>query len=157
MELRSFAIVALFAGVVLVSLPAAAGTAEQTSVMAAVHQFFNGLNRGDVKTAVAACASPAAVVDDFPPHTWQGPSACMDWATAFGASLKQAGDTNPHVALGTPWRVDVTADRAYVVIPATFTYKEHGKAMTESGSSFTAALHRTAAGWRITGWAWSKH
>ena len=51
--------------------------------------------------------------------------------------------------------VDVAGDRAYVVIPVNYAYKQNGKAMKETGARFTLALHKSADGWRITGWAWS--
>lgn len=147
----------LVASMVFCSMAGADTTHERGRVMVIVHQFFNGLNKGDVKTAVAACASPASIIDDFPPHMWQGTSACLGWAKAFGASLKAGEITSPHVALGAPWHVDVSGDVAYVTMPATFTYKDHGKPRTEAGSTFTSVLKKTAAGWRITAWTWTKH
>ncbi|MDQ6768152.1 MAG: hypothetical protein M3Z41_10125, partial [Candidatus Eremiobacteraeota bacterium] len=65
--------------------------------------------------------------------------------------------TDEIVTLGTPWHVDVTGDRAYVVVPVTYAYKQNGKPGMESASVFTVALQKIAAGWRITGWAWAKH
>jgi len=130
---------------------------EQTDVMATVNQFINGLNTGNLNAATAACASPASIVDDFPPHAWQGPTACGDWAKAFTASAKAAHFTDNRVTLGKPWHVDVTGDRGYVVVPATYTHKENGKTVVESGSIFTVALQKLTAGWRITGWAWAEH
>jgi hypothetical protein len=53
--------------------------------------------------------------------------------------------------------LDVTADRAYVVVPADYTYKQKGKAMKQTGSILTVALQKGSAGWRITGWAWSRN
>lgn len=135
--------------------PAPASSA--SDVMATVHQFVDGFNRGDTKTGLAACASPASVIDEFPPHEWQGPAACANWANAYAADAKKNGVTDGIVTLGTPWHVDVTGDRAYVVVPATYTYKQSGKPVAEHGSIFTVALRKTAAGWRITGWAWARH
>lgn len=37
----------------------------------------------------------------------------------------------------------------------TYTYKQRGKLIEET-ASFAVALRRTQAGWRITGWAYSK-
>ena len=51
-----------------------------TLVMVPINQFVNLFNKGDMKGAVATCASPAAVFDEFPPHAWQGRTACADWA-----------------------------------------------------------------------------
>jgi len=155
--MRYFSILAFSAGLIVVlgSMPVAAS--DQNAVMATVHQFIDGINRGDMKMAAAACASPASIVDDFPPHEWQGPTACADWATGFVADNKKSGVTDVAVTLGKPWHEDVSGDRAYVVVPADLTYKENAKPVTESGNVFTVALKKVAAGWRITGWAWAKH
>jgi ketosteroid isomerase-like protein len=133
-----------------------AAASDQTDVMATVRQFIDGFNKGDAKTAIAACASPASIVDDFPPHAWQGPTACADWAADFDATAKKEGITEPVVTLQKPRHVDVTGDRAYVVVPASYDYKLKGKKVKEGGATFTAALQKLPAGWRITGWAWSQ-
>src|SRR5262252_1605553 len=41
---------------------------EKTDAMAPVQQFVDGFNKGDFKSAIAACADMASVIDDFPPH-----------------------------------------------------------------------------------------
>jgi ketosteroid isomerase-like protein len=147
----------LAAGLIISFATGSAAASEQTAVMATVHQFIDGLNKGDAKTALAACASPAVIIDDFPPHVWNGPTACADWATAFNADSKKNLNTDAVVTLGKPWHVNVTGARAYVVVPANFAYKHHGKPVIESGSIYTVALKKVAAGWRITGWAWAQH
>ena len=144
----------------MVAVIFAAGSArasDKTDVMAAVHQFIDGFNKGDVKAVVAACADPASIVDEFPPYVWQGAKACADWATDFDANSKKEKITDPLVTLGKARHVDVTGDRAYVVLTANYTYKQNGKEMAEPGSSITIALQKVAAVWRMTGWAWSKH
>ena len=141
--------------IALLTAPALAS--DKTDVMAVVHQFNDSLNKGDVKSALATCASPVSIIDEFPPHEWQGATACADWANAFETSNKQNGITDAIATIGKPWHVDITGDRAYVVVPAKFTYKQHGKRVTESGSILTVALQKGADGWRMTGWAWAKH
>ncbi len=148
-HLLSFALLAVMA------VPAVAS--EQTAVMAPIQQFVDGFNKGDMSNVVAACDANSSVIDDFPPHVWAAPSGCADWGRAYARMAKSQGITNGIVTLGTPRHVDVTGDRAYVVVPTTFTYKLHGKATTEAGSSLTIALRKVGAGWRITGWAWTKH
>jgi hypothetical protein len=134
------------------SIPAAASQA-----LATVHQFVDGFNKGDTKSALATCAPSASIIDDVPPHEWQGPTACADWARDLVAENKIAGITDGIVTLGTPWRIDVNGSRAYVVMSASYRYKVHGKPVTESGSIFTVALQRLGGAWRITGWAWAAH
>ncbi|KUH98781.1 hypothetical protein AU189_06900 [Mycolicibacterium acapulense] len=47
-------------------------------------------------------------------------------------------------------------DQAYLVLPATMTFSVGGTQVTQDGASFTGALGRSASGWRITAWAWTK-
>ena len=135
-----------------------AGTAaasDKTDAMATVQQFIDGFNKGDVKSALAACASPVSVVDEFPPYAWQGANACADWATDFEANATKNGITDSVVTLQKPKHVDVAGDRAYVVVPANYDYKVKGKKTSQKGSIMAAAFQKTAAGWRITGWSWA--
>jgi len=139
---------------VLVAGPA--GANEKTDVMVPVHQFAHGFNKGDIKSALAACAEQTSIIDEFPPHEWHGAGACSTWANDYDADAKKNGITDGIVTLGNPRHVDITGDRAYVVVPANFTYKQKGKPAKETGSMLTISLQKAAAGWRMTGWAWTK-
>ena len=130
---------------------------DKTAVMAPVHQFVDAFNKGDVKTATAACAEQASIIDEFPPYAWQGAGGCAKWINDYDADAKKNGITDSFVKLGAPKHVDVTAEHAYVVVPADYTYKQKGKVVKETGSLLTVALQKSAGGWRITGWAWSKN
>jgi len=68
---------------------------------------------------------------------------------------KKDAITDPVVTLQKPRHVQVTGDRAYVVVPANYDYKQKGKKMSQKGSTFTVALQKGPAGWRITAWTWS--
>jgi SnoaL-like domain len=143
-----------------VAVLAAGATAafdEKTDVMAPVHQFVDGFNKGDTKTGIAACADQTSIIDEFPPHEWHGVGACLNWANDYGADAKKNGITDGIVALSNPRHIDITGDRAYVVVPANYTFKKKGKLVKEIGSRFTFALQKGEAGWRITGWAWTKN
>jgi hypothetical protein len=157
MDFKRAAIVTLGACLILVSAAGSAAATEQAAVMRSVHQFVDGFNTGDTKSALAACASPVSIIDEFPPHEWHGPTACADWSNAYDANAKKNGITDGFVTLGSPWHVDVTADRAYVVVPVKYAYKQYGKPVIEPSSVFTVALKKVAAGWRITGWTWARH
>jgi len=136
----------------------AAGTAvasDKDDAMGTVKQFIDGFNKGDEKTALAACASPAFIIDEFPPFAWQGATACADWAKDFEANAKKDVITDPVVTLQKPRHVYVAGDLAYVVVPANYDYKQKGKKVSQKGSTLTAALQKGTAGWRITAWTWS--
>jgi hypothetical protein len=120
--------------------------------MIPLHRFIDGFNKGDLKSAVAACAEHASVIDDFPPHEWQG-NGCEKWADGFVDVTRKEGITDARI-LGKPRHIDITGDWAYVVVPVTLVFKHFGKPK-KLPSMFTASLHREPGGWRITGWAWA--
>jgi ketosteroid isomerase-like protein len=144
--------------VIALAVILASGTAtasDKDDALATVKQFIDGFNKGDEKTALAACASPAFIIDEFPPFAWQGATACADWAKDFEANAKKDVITDPVVTLQKPRHVYVAGDRAYVVVPANYDYKQKGKKVSQKGSTLTAALQKGQAGWRITAWTWS--
>ncbi len=147
----------LSAVAVIVLTAGMAAASDTTDVMASVNQFISGFNKGDGKLLVASCSDQASVIDDFPPHAWQGAGACQMWLNDYEAYAKKNGIAGGVVTLGKPWHMDVTGDRAYVVAPATFTYKKNGKPTSQTGSTFTLALQKATSGWHITAWAWGAH
>jgi hypothetical protein len=72
-------------------------------------------------------------------------------------ALRAGGGASEYfVTLGAPLHANVTGDAAYVVVPATMTFKVNGKQVTQSGATFTTALRRVKGDWRIASWAWAK-
>jgi hypothetical protein len=127
-----------------------------TDPMATVRQYIDYFNNGDLKAMAATCDVSMSILDGLPPHAWQGPTACEDWHRDVMAAGEREGATGYSVTLGEPWHVDITGDRAYVVVPSTMTFKVHGEQVAQSGSIFTVALRNLAEGWRISAWAWAK-
>ena len=124
--------------------------------MATVRQYIDGFNKGDRKVMAATFADPGSILDGMAPHVWQGPTATQDWYRDVLIEGKQHGASDYFVALGEPLHNNVTGDSAYVVVPATMTFKVGGKQVTQSGAVFTVALRKLADGWRIAAWAWAK-
>jgi ketosteroid isomerase-like protein len=142
---------------ILMGAAAFASASDQDDAMKSVRQFVDGFNKGDAKSALAACADQVFIIDEFPPYQWSGSGACSTWANDYDADAKKNGITDALVTLGKPGHVDLTGDNAYVVVPATYTWKQKGKPMKETNAMFTLVLHRESAGWRITSWSWAKH
>lgn len=136
---------------------APATAAPASNPMDPVNQFINGMNHNDMKSAAAAYAPSVSIIDEFPPHHWQGTTAFADWGRDFAADAKKNAITDPIVTLGKPIESSTSGDRSYVVVPATYTFKQNGKVLRESGATMTFALQRISAGWRIVGWTWSAH
>jgi ketosteroid isomerase-like protein len=130
---------------------------DKTAVMATVHQFVDAFNKGDAKTAAAACADETSIIDEFPPYEWHGAGACTKWMNDYDVWAKKNSMSDGAVTLGSPRHVDVEGDRAYVVIPSDISFKEKGKAAKETGSMFTLVLRKEADAWRIVGWSWAKN
>src|SRR5262249_37820527 len=122
----------------------------------AVQQYIDAFNRADVKAMAAMCADPMSILDGMAPHVWHGPAASEDWYKDVLVEGKHLGATNYHVTVGKPLHANVTGDAAYVVIPATMTFKLKGKLVTQSGAILTLALRQLPDGWRLASWAWTK-
>ena len=54
------------------------------------------------------------------------------------------------ITLGSPKHLDVAGDRAYVVVPASYTIKVHGKLVNKTNSIVTFALEKSATAWHIS-------
>lgn len=141
----------------LVFAAVASAQTPRSAVLARVHEFIDAFNKGDTKSILAACADQTAILDEFPPYEWHGSGACAKWLADFDTDAKKNGITDGVVTSGNPSHVDITGDRAYVVMPANYNFKQKGKPVSEVGSMWTLTLQKTGAAWRITGWAWAKH
>lgn len=121
-----------------------------------LRQYINAFNKGDARAMAACFAIPGSILDGMVPHVWHGPTATQDWYRDVLVEGKQHGASDYFVTLGEPLHNNVTGDSAYVVVPATMTFKVHGKQITQSGAIFTTAFRRVEDGWRIAAWAWAK-
>jgi ketosteroid isomerase-like protein len=138
----------------LLYIPAAG---QDTAVMTTVQRFVDAFNKSDTQTATAVCAEQTSIIDEFPPYEWHGASGCAKWMTDYDADAKKNAITDGVVTLGSPRHVDIVGDRAYVVVPADYAFKQNGKPVKETASVWTIVLRKGAAGWRISAWSWSKN
>ena len=124
--------------------------------LSAVRQYIEAFNKGDAKAMAAVFAVPGSILDGMAPHVWQGPTATQDWYRDVLIEGEQHGASDYFVTLGEPLHNNITGNAAYVVVPATMTFKVRGKQVTQTGAIFTVALRKVAEGWRIAAWAWAK-
>ena len=122
--------------------------------VATIHTFIDAFNKGDMKTAGATHEADVAIIDEVPPHQWHGPGALQAWAGDLMKSAAAAGQSDEQVVLGRTIRAQVDGDTAYVVMEASFNYKEHGQPVAEP-AQMVFALRQEAGGWKISAWAWS--
>ena len=146
---------AIFALLVFVPLAPAAKAAVAGDVIAPVRQFIDAFNSGDTKAENAACASGnIVIIDEFAPHLWFGPHAPQQWAADYDKHAQATGVTEGRVTYGAPTRKEIEGDKAYVIVPTVYLYKERGKPLVEEGQ-LTLTLHVEAGAWKITGWTWT--
>jgi ketosteroid isomerase-like protein len=129
---------------------------DATSPMVTVRSYADAFNKGDVKAMAALFDASGSILDGLAPHVWQGPTACEDWYRQAMEAGEREGAEGYFITLGEPLHVDVTGDNAYVVAPATMTFRAHGRQVTQSSATYTVALRKLASGWRIRAWAWAK-
>ena len=120
--------------------------------MVAVRQYIDALNRGDVELMAETFAVPASILDGMAPHVWHGPTATQDWYRDVLIEGEKHFASDYFVTMGEPLHNNVTGDHAYVVVPATMTFKAGGRRVTQSAAFFTVALRKLPEGWRIAAW-----
>ena len=131
-------------------------SSDAEAAVAAVGRYIAAFNAGDAAAMAACFATPGTILDGMAPHLWHGPSAAADWYRDVLAEGEHLDARDYHVTLGPPLHADVTGEAAYVVSPATMTFKLKGRQVTQTGATFTTALQKGADGWRIAAWAWAK-
>lgn len=124
--------------------------------VSAVQQYIAAFNKADAKAMTAMCTDPMSILDGMAPHVWHGPTATQDWYNDVLLEGEHLGANEYQVTLSKPLHANVTGDAAYVVVPATMTFKLKGKQVTQTGALFTVALRKVPAGWRLASWAWAK-
>jgi hypothetical protein len=134
---------------------ASAATAANAQLEVPIHQFIDAFNKGDMKGAAAThVATGVSIIDEVPPHLWQGPKAFATWAADLTKNDKAAGISDEKVTLGAVTREVVSGQTAYVVIAATYSFKQKGVAMHEP-AQMTFAMKMSGEAWKIVGWTWT--
>jgi ketosteroid isomerase-like protein len=132
-----------------------ARAAAPDDVAATIAQFIAAFDKGDIKAAAATHdLTDLIIVDEVAPYVWKGPKAFDGWLHDLTASDAKAGITGESVAITAPSRIEVDGNDAYAVVPAVYSFKDHGAPMHEP-AQMTFALHKGAAGWKITAWTWT--
>ena len=124
------------------------------AITATLNDYIAGLEKGDAKAVAATLAPDVSIVDEVPPYAWRGPGAFVAMGAALAAYDKKAGISEAGLTLSAPSRIEVTGDRAYVVAPGVFHFRQGGVNMHEPGT-ITFTLADGAGRWKITGWTWT--
>src|SRR3954471_7135763 len=91
-------------------------------VLATITRMTDAVNRGDAPTAFAAFTAAPMIIEDLAPYRWQGPGTPQAWLEGMAANAQAHGIATINMKLSPPTRVDVTQDRAYVIVPGRLSY-----------------------------------
>jgi ketosteroid isomerase-like protein len=137
------------------ALSASSAMAAGNAALAApIHTFIDDFNKGDSAGAAATFLPSVSIIDEIPPHIWVGSKAFATWAADLTKDDMAHGISKEAVELGAVKREVVSGKTAYVVIAATYSFEQNGKAMHEV-AQMTYAMRKTADGWKIAGWTWT--
>jgi ketosteroid isomerase-like protein len=125
-----------------------------TGVEAVIRQFADALHAGDMKKARTFLTKRVGIVDDTAPYYWGGTHAMESWLADRGKEMEADGVSEGDAQLGQLTREEITGNHAYVIVPATYTYRQKGMAMRQP-AQLTYFLDKSAAGWKIAGWTWT--
>lgn len=139
---------------IAIAIGTLAPASEKTDVMQVVQRWADAFGRRSFDTSNAPCADDAVVIDDFPPHVWQGAGACSRWFKAFEAWAATNGATDAVIEMAKPGHFESTAGFAYLVAPVTLSYGKAGKRVDFPGT-LTMSLRKSASGWLVSGVAWT--
>ena len=131
-------------------------SSDETEVLSRMQQTINAANR-KIDTALASNFMPSVVlVDDLAPYVFQGPAAdaILEWRNAYDADSVKNSITDFSMQLLKPRRVEVSGDRAYIVLPAVYSFKQRLRPMQKLGT-ITATLERLDKKWLIATWSWA--
>ena len=148
----------LMLGLFVSSLMAApvGAQAPNAQLTAPIQKFVDSFNKGDMAGAAAthAAGPDLNIIDEVAPYSWHGAKAFQEWSAALDADMKKSGLTDAMVALKPPTRTEMSGDQAYVVVPAVYSFKDHGVAKREV-AQMTFALKKTGGAWLIQSWTWT--
>jgi hypothetical protein len=131
-------------------------SSDETEVLSRIQQTIDAANR-NIDSAPASNFMPSVVlVDDLAPYVFRGPAAdaILEWRNAYGVDSEKNSITDFSMKLLKPRRVEVSGDRAYIVLPAVYSFKQRLKPMQKRGT-ITATLERLDKKWLIATWSWA--
>lgn len=144
---------ALAAGAaLLVAVPAAAAPVDDA--VAAVTTTLDKFNGGDVAAFIAAHRDGAVIIDEFAPFAWGGSGSVQAWLESYSKDATARKISDGRVDYEKPVQANSDGSSAYIVLPATYRFKQAGKAMAGKGS-MTFVMVKIGKEWKISSWTYS--
>jgi len=126
-----------------------------SAIMTVIETDLRGFNTNNFALSNSQYVSDVVILDETPPYRWEGPGANARWWADFRKFAKVIKLTQWHFSFQKPTYWEVSNERAYVALPATFTGMAGGKPFSETGME-TYLLVRVGNAWKTQGWAYAK-
>ena len=152
MTLKLFLYGAMLAVAAATAAPVAASPAEDA--VAAVTSILDNFNNGDSDAFITAHREGALIIDEFAPFLWGGAGSARRWLDAYGKDADARGISLGRVDYGKPIQANSDGSSAYVVLPTTYRFVQHGHKMSGAGS-MTFVMARAGSEWKISSWTYS--
>ena len=154
MKSRALASSMILTASLLLALAPGAKAAD-AGVENAITQFSAALHSGDSKAAKTFLAPRTVILDDVAPYYWAGANAFEDWQADLAKTSLARGMAEEDAELGAPSRIEVAGDHAYVVLPASHSFKMKGRLMREKAQLTFILARDDSRAWKITSWTWT--
>ena len=132
--------------------PAQAGPAEDAT--AAVTNWIDKFNAGDLNAFYAAHAPDAVIIDEYSPFQWRGANAAQAWAADYDKDAKARGISGGRIDYAAPIRTESDGNSAYIVLPTIYRLQQGGKAKSAAGH-MTLVMTRIGNEWKIASWTYA--
>ena len=139
---------------VLMLMTAPMAHAADAGVDTTMRQLTDAFGKLDMKAIKALHVAAPAINDEFAPFHWSGANAFDTWLAALGKSEAAQGISGGQMAISAPSREVISGSHAYIVAPATYTFKQKGMTLRET-AQFTFILRKEASGWKVASWTWT--
>lgn len=134
-------------------LAAPMASARDAGIATTIKTMMDGFNKGDIAAVKAVHIVDPSIVDNLPPFTWSGAGSFDKWVGDLVKSETAMGKSDGKVWFGDSVDEQISGDTAYVVAPCSYTYKQGGKTMKESGF-ITLTMVKVGTAWKIASWTW---
>ena len=127
-------------------------TPEMMAPIQAVTRFM--ATGDDARLGDAFAAAGVVIVENFAPFLFEGPDAVARWLLGFREHVAMDRLSELEWRFGEAQDFARDGDRAYFVLPTTWTGRTHGRAFSEQGG-WAFVLQASGEGWRILSYAWA--
>lgn len=135
-------------------LATSAAYARDAAVEAPIHAMMTAFNTGDIAAVKALHVAQPTIIDNVAPFRWSGADGFDAWIRDLGQAEAAEGKSDGVVWFGDPVDEVVAGERAFVVTPCSYTFKQKGRKMRETGM-VSFVLVKTAGAWKVESWSWA--